>query len=72
MLGCLQVTEDTVFSILLSTILGSSPPLAQPKTASKNGCLGMNHLRIDLVTLDNGGDTDSQADISWLGWINFA
>ena len=42
--------------------LVSSPQQAQPKTASRNICLGMDP-QIELMTLKNGGDMDTQTNI---------
>ncbi len=49
-------------SDILIEILASSPQQAQPKIASRNVCLGMD-LRIELTTLENGGDMDTSTDI---------
>jgi hypothetical protein len=48
----LQMTDDTLFAnILQIKNLASSPQQAQPKTAPRNICLGMN-LRIELTTME--------------------
>jgi hypothetical protein len=56
------MTNDTLFSKISIEIQASSPQQAQPKTASRNICLKMD-LRIERMTLKNGGDMDTQTHI---------